>query len=97
MTSNCKFCNSDDLSGSVYRSRCNKCKWDSNNEYTYMLVPNGAEWEDMIIVINNEDAITLSKKYYKCTVQIFEKKENSIGYEPMYNYYDKGEFVIGNK
>ena len=92
--SKCQFCNSDDLSGSEYRPRCNKCKWDANHEYTYMLVPNGAEWEDMIIIVNKEDAITISKKYYKNTVQIFVKKENSIGYEPMYNYYLNGEYII---
>lgn len=96
MISNCLFCNSNDLSGSVYRPKCNKCKWDSEHEYVYMLVPcfSGVEWEDMIIIVNKEDAITISKKYSKHTVQIYEKKPNMIGYEPMYNYYLNGEFII---
>jgi hypothetical protein len=61
-----------------------------------MLVPgySGVEWEDMMIILNKEDAITISKKYSKHTVQIYEKKTNMIGYEPMYNYYLHGEFVI---
>lgn len=94
MINNCLFCNSNDLSGSVYRPRCNKCKWDSNHEYVYMLIPcfSGVEWEDMIIIVNKEDAITISKKYSKHTVQIYEKKTNMIGYEPMYNYFLNGEF-----
>jgi hypothetical protein len=93
--SNCKLCNSEDLSGDVYL-RCNKCKWESEHEYVYMLVPNypGVEWEDMIIIVNKDDAITISKKYSKYTVQIYEKKTNMMGYEPMYNYFLNGELHI---
>jgi len=88
--SNCKFC--DNIEVLI----CNKCNWNSNHEYVYMLVPgySGVEWEDMMIILNKEDAITISKKYSKHTVQIYEKKTNMIGYEPMYNYYLNGEFVI---
>jgi hypothetical protein len=94
--SNCKLCDSEDLSESVYHLRCNVCKWDSKHEYVYMLIPcfPEVEWEDMIIIVNKEDAITISKKYSIHTVQIYEKKTNMIGFEPMYNYFLNGEFII---
>jgi hypothetical protein len=61
-----------------------------------MLIPcySGVEWEDMIIIVNKEDAITISKKYSKHTVQIYEKKTNMLGYEPMYNFFLNGELHI---
>lgn len=69
---------------------------DGNSDVIYMLVPNGAEWEDLILYLKKEDAIAASIKYYKNTVQIFKKKENDIGYEPSYSYYDKGELKSFN-
>jgi hypothetical protein len=100
--SKCPECTSQDLSGSVYRPRCNTCGWDSNDKYKsdphiiFMLLPDGAEWEDMILILNKEDAIAASIKYYKMRVEIFKKKENEVGYTPTYNYYKKGELKLYN-
>ncbi len=58
----------------------------------YMLLPDGAEWEDMIIIVTKEEAIEASKKYPKRRVEVFEKQENKLGYHPTYNYYKNGEY-----
>jgi len=67
-----------------------------NNEFVYMLLPDGAEWEDIILILDKEEAIEASKKYYKMRVEIFEKKENKLGYHPTYYYYCNGELKNGN-
>jgi hypothetical protein len=86
----CPTCSSNKLKGSVYRPECEACDWfDDNADVIYMLVPNNAEWEDLILYKNKEDAITASIKYYKNTVQIFKKENN--GYEPSYLYYINGK------
>ena len=47
-------------------------------EKLYILTPNSGELEDIRIIITEEEAITLSKQYPSCTVEIFEKDwENS--------------------
>jgi hypothetical protein len=56
-----------------------------------MLLPDGAEWEDMIIILNKEEAIQMSIKYKKARVEIFKK--DKVGYVPSYNYYCNGELV----
>ena len=59
-------------------------------DYLYVLVCNGAEWEDTIIILDKEEAIQASIKFYKCRVEIFKK--GSVGYVPTYNYYAVGEY-----
>jgi hypothetical protein len=86
----CPICSSTTLRGSVYRPECGGCYWFNDDaDVIYMLVPNNAEWEDLILYKNKEDAIAASIKYYKNTVQIFKKKNN--GYEPSYLYYINGK------
>jgi hypothetical protein len=63
-------------------------------EFIYMLLPDGAEWEDMILLLDKDEAISASIKYYKWRVEIFKRKENDIGYTPTYNYYKNGELII---
>ena len=99
MSDKCVKCSSDDLSGSVYRPTCNKCDWyhgqdDSKEDVVYMLVVDGAEWEDMSIILKKEDAIAASIKYQKCRVEIFTKKTGHYGYTPSYNYYINGELKL---
>lgn len=67
----------------------------SDNQLVYMLLPDGADWEDMIIILNKEEAIEASKKYHKMRVEIFKKSETGVGYEPSYHYYKNGEFIMG--
>ena len=83
----CELCNNEIVKDN---KMCEICGWNSKNKYLYMLVPNEAEWEDMVLMLNIEDAIIISKRYYKNTVQIFVKKEDSIKYKPMYKYFENG-------
>ena len=59
-------------------------------EFVYIL-HNGSEWEDMIIFLSKEEAITQSKKYPEGRIEIFSKTDKS-GYSPTYNYYKNGEY-----
>lgn len=60
-------------------------------EYVYVLI-NGSDWEDMIILLSNEDAINKSINYPNARVEIFSKNDKS-GYTPTYNYYKNGEVI----
>ena len=97
MSDECIKCSSDDLKGNP---TCNKCDWyhgDSpldKEDVVYMLVQDGAEWEDMSIILKKEDAIAASIKYHKCRVEILTKKTGHYGYTPSYNYYKNGELKI---
>jgi len=51
----------------------------------------GSDWEDMTVLLSEEDAIIQSKKYPNNRVEIFSK--NKVGYTPTYNYYKNGIFV----
>lgn len=57
-------------------------------EELYMLVSNGAEWEDLTLFINKEEAIEASIKYPTYRVEIFKK--NTFGYTPTYTFYVNG-------
>jgi hypothetical protein len=60
-------------------------------EYVYVLI-NGSDWEDMMILLSNEDAINKSINYPNARVEIFSKNDKS-GYTPTYNYYKNGEVI----
>ena len=51
----------------------------------------GSEWEDIIILLSEEDAINQSKNNPNARVEIFSK--NNIGYTPTYNYYKNGVLI----
>jgi len=100
MANQCIKCSSTDLKGSVYRPTCNTCGWEHNSDNSvekedviYMLLPDGAEWEDMILLLDKEEAIAASIKYSKWRVEIFKKEPGKLGYRPAYLYYTKGELV----
>jgi hypothetical protein len=61
-------------------------------DYLYVLLNEGSEWEDMVILLSKDEAVSESKKYPKCRVEIFIKNKNT-GYTPTYNYYKNGELV----
>lgn len=48
----------------------------------------GSEWEDIAIILSEEDAINKSKEYPNNRVEIFSK--NKLGFTPSYNYYENG-------
>ena len=55
----------------------------------------GDEWEDIRIILSEQEAINISKKYPKNRVEIFNKNNNTetlnFGYSPSYNYYKNGK------
>jgi hypothetical protein len=100
MADQCIKCSSTDLKGSVYRPTCNTCGFEKENDsiekkedVIYMLLPGGAEWEDMILLLNKDEAIEASIKYSKLRVEIFKKEPGKLGYRPTYMSYRKGELV----
>jgi len=61
-------------------------------EHIYLLVVDGAEWEDIVVYLTVEEAIEKSKKYPKARLELFAKSEKG-GYKPTYNYYQNGVLV----
>jgi hypothetical protein len=60
-------------------------------DFVFVLVC-GNEWEDITILLSEEDAINESKNYPNNRVEIFSKN-NKSGYKPTYNYYKNGELI----
>jgi hypothetical protein len=60
-------------------------------ELVYLLLK-GNEWEDIVVFLNEKEAIDASIKFSKSRVEIFSKN-NNIGYKPTYNYYENGILV----
>ena len=52
----------------------------------------GSEWEDITILLSEEDAINESKNYPNDRVEIFSKN-NKLRFTPTYNYYKNGILV----
>jgi hypothetical protein len=63
--------------------------------YVYVLVPNGAEWEDLTIYLTEEEAIMKSKMYPRFRVEIFH--QTALGFRPQYKYYSNGELCSYNQ
>ena len=57
----------------------------------YVFTVDGAEWEDLVIYLSEEEAIAKSKKHPKVRLDIYKKTED--GYRPSYRYYLNGELV----
>ena len=60
-------------------------------DFVYVLLF-GSEWEDITILLSNEDAVNKSIKYPNARVEIFSKN-NNLEYTPTYNYYKNGELI----
>jgi hypothetical protein len=60
-------------------------------DFVYVLLY-GNEWEDMVILLSNEDAINESINNPNARVEIFIKNAKSE-YTPSYNYYKNGELI----
>lgn len=59
-------------------------------EFVYVAVCDGAEWEDLIIYLTEEEAKAASVRRPQIRVEIFKRRSDG-GYEPTYNYFVKGE------
>jgi hypothetical protein len=64
-------------------------------DYLYMLVGDGAEWEDIVLFASEAEAITASLKNKTVRVEIF-KRDTAGAYHPTYNYYLNGELILTN-
>jgi hypothetical protein len=64
-------------------------------DYLYMLVGDGAEWEDIVLYATDAEAIEVSIKHKKTRVEIF-KRDNAGAYRPTYNYYLAGNLILTN-
>lgn len=60
-------------------------------DFVYVLIY-GSEWEDIIILLSKEDAITESINYPNARVEIFSKN-NKLGYIATFNHYKNGELI----
>ena len=67
-------------------------------DFVYVLLY-GSEWENITILLSNEDAINDSKNHPNSRVEIFSKDTKvKSGYKPTYNYYKNGELILlGNQ
>jgi hypothetical protein len=58
----------------------------------YVLINDGAEWEDLLILLSKHDAIETSIKCKNARVEIFRKSPS--GYIPTYDYYKNGKLIV---
>lgn len=58
-------------------------------DYVYILVHDTGEWEDLVVVITEEEAIHLSKQFPNRRIEIFKK--GKLGYTPTYNFIVNGK------
>ena len=56
---------------------------------------NGVEWEDLIILLTEYEAIEASIAHPNIRIEVF-LKNGSRGYSPAYNYYKNGKLIIKN-
>lgn len=60
--------------------------------YTYLLIQEGADWEDMAIFLTEEDAIYASLMYPFARVEIFGRDAYG-SFTPTNSYYKNGQLV----
>lgn len=61
----------------------------------YVLVNDGDLWEDMVIILSEEDAIKESIQHPNWRVEVFCRMNgiNKTKFIPTYNYYKNGEYI----
>lgn len=62
-------------------------------EYVYVMM-NGSEWEDIVIYLNEKEALEASIMNPNSRIEIFTKKSEFNGYIPTYNYFLAGKLYI---
>ncbi len=62
--------------------------------YTYLLIQDGNEWEDMAIILTEADAIAASRRYPFGRVEIFGRDSNGT-FTPTYSYFKNGQLKRG--
>jgi len=71
---------------------CKLLLFYNNMDSVYLLIKDN-NWEDIVVFLDKEEAIAASIKYSTCRVEIFNKNNDTNGYEPTYNYYANGIFI----
>jgi hypothetical protein len=61
-------------------------------EYLYMLNGDGFEWEDMLLYMTEEHAMSASLRYPHRRVEIFQRDSHGT-YSPTYDYWENGKLV----
>jgi len=61
-------------------------------EYIYVFAVDGAEWEDIIVYLSEEEALESSRNNPNVRLEIFQKLVKG-GYHPTYNYYLGGKYI----
>ena len=61
-------------------------------EFVYLLFTPDFSWEDVVVILSEEEAINASIKYPDIKVEIFSKIQD-LGYTPTYNYYKNGKYI----
>jgi len=56
----------------------------------YLLVLDGAEWEDLVVYLTLEEALEASKKHPTVRVEVFSRMTDRGGLKPTYTYYLDG-------
>ena len=64
-------------------------------EFVYLLMPNPTSWDDIIVITTEKEALQASIDNPTFRVEIFEKRENLVGYAPTRSYYKKGKWIKG--
>jgi hypothetical protein len=59
-------------------------------EFVYVMIIDN-DWEDLVIFLNEKEAIDKSNKNPNIRIEIFGKKPDMDGYSPTYNYYKGGK------
>jgi len=62
-----------------------------HSEFIYVLLQDGGEWEDLVLLLSKEDAIQKSIEYKHKRVELF--RNSPSGYIPTYSYYKNGQLI----
>ncbi len=57
-------------------------------DHIYVVILEGGEWEDMIILLSETEARDMSLRNAACRVEIFNRTDK--GYVPSYRYFKDG-------
>ena len=63
--------------------------------FVYILLIIDAIWEDFVIYLTQEEAVQASIDNPSGRVEIFYKPHNLSGFVPTYNYYKRGNYILG--
>jgi hypothetical protein len=60
-------------------------------KFVYVMINNTSDWEDIVIYLSEEEAVSASTTYPNIRIELFSKNPGFNGYIPTYNYYLNGK------